>query len=419
MFDIYVEIILSLAILITGHQDGVYQKRMDLFGKFIAIKNPRLYGVNERWSIPTVMKYDATHCGIPVKGITSWAAKADIYEACLRDDLEKKASRKIGGNELEEVLEKCQRKNSGTNLYDPIEGTFEDKVEQKISGGEDIPISQDPWAVQIWYQEHFICGGTLIGKNYVVSAGHCIFPNCNPAHKLRRDIKYLEVVINMEFKPSVLDREKVIRDDINFYPPTYAKVKTLIAPFSGKKTSNCDGSNDFAVLELDIVLPDGYIHACLPFNRDPLYKSYNTGFYVAGFGQDAAIEFATHNKLTKLKLTQIYDGHFCKDSGINSRYVCVFDEPGKGVCQGDSGSGLMKNIGRDLTFDKSYPHKTYIVGILSRGVECNLYRKAYYESVQYYTSIYEFQELLMLLMDEELPQFKGLLYSFFANEPRR
>ena len=45
---------------------------------------------------------------------------------------------------------------------------------QRIVGGSDASQGEFPWMVSITRRGGHFCGGTLITKNHVLTAGHCI-----------------------------------------------------------------------------------------------------------------------------------------------------------------------------------------------------------------------------------------------------
>uniref|UniRef100_A0A8C5PZY4 Peptidase S1 domain-containing protein n=1 Tax=Leptobrachium leishanense TaxID=445787 RepID=A0A8C5PZY4_9ANUR len=46
-------------------------------------------------------------------------------------------------------------------------------VSSRIVGGTDAVIGEWPWQVAVTYNDYFICGGSLINTQWVLSAAHC------------------------------------------------------------------------------------------------------------------------------------------------------------------------------------------------------------------------------------------------------
>lgn len=48
------------------------------------------------------------------------------------------------------------------------------KMNDKIVGGQETTIEQYPYQVTVQYMDRHICGGSIINKNTILTAAHCI-----------------------------------------------------------------------------------------------------------------------------------------------------------------------------------------------------------------------------------------------------
>jgi len=48
------------------------------------------------------------------------------------------------------------------------------KIANQIVGGKSVPQSQIPWQVYIYVDSKWLCGGTLIAPDWVLTAAYCV-----------------------------------------------------------------------------------------------------------------------------------------------------------------------------------------------------------------------------------------------------
>ncbi|XP_066157604.1 phenoloxidase-activating factor 3-like isoform X1 [Euwallacea fornicatus] len=250
----------------------------------------------------------------------------------------------------------------------------------RIINGEDAFLNEFPWMVLLQYSIgnslRFLCGGTIINKNYILTAGHCIADLGRKRlvrvrvgeYDLRSDID-CEVVNNTrKCNPPVQD----VRVEEAVIHPQYGE--GLMGNDIGLirvSTINFNAANAFPV--------------CLPL-RDERKKDYNAGF-ITGWGVTNTITGATANILQKVRLP-VADFNTCARTYLETRriqltqkQVCMGGISGKDSCKGDSGGPMVVPTLND-NYDAIYVQQ----GIVSFGPNfcANEQFPGVYTSVPYY-----------------------------------
>merc|ERR1719499_211595 len=234
-----------------------------------------------------------------------------------------------------------------------------------------------PWHAVLTLEDRKpFCGGVLVSRRHVLTAGHCVHDNNNKKERCPDDnwcFTYKDCRRHPEFCP---EKDGCLRRDpskIHVFlgshrrpnkDSEYFGVDNIQIPTEWITTNDKYEGFDIAMLTpsqspvpskqikfINIADPD-------PGNQSPLIgKKYS----VAGFGK-------THN--TKKKTSILQKGKIevkpCNPQKIKGGQICGIgaNEYGLGVdtCQGDSGGGLYDEIDEDFE----------LVGIVSFGVDdCN------------------------------------------------
>merc|ERR1712212_1462454 len=141
--------------------------------------------------------------------------------------------------------------------------TFEPDASRVVNGQDARPHSW-PWQITLQVKRgsrfHHICGGTLIGPRWVLTAAHCIL-----------DGQVSRVVLG-EHNLSQQEGTEQIRDIL----------RTIVHPDWDDRVSN---GNDLALLKLDKapIMTDSVGLACLPEAGEML--AHGTACYVSGWGR--------------------------------------------------------------------------------------------------------------------------------------
>lgn len=210
------------------------------------------------------------------------------------------------------------------------------KLHTDIVGGTEASVGEFPFIVSLQVNGfgHF-CGGSLIKKNWVLTAAHCVG---DPIDKVVIGMHNLKDTTNVE----TLTVKRVIPH------PQYNEGTT---------------DYDFALLELasnsvyePITLNTAEID--VPVSGDAFVAT------VAGWGVTKENSYSLPDLLQKVDVPLVsqascnasYVGH------ITDRMLCAgYDVGGKDSCQGDSGGPLIAN---------SVDNHKYLIGVVSWGEGC-------------------------------------------------
>jgi len=196
-------------------------------------------------------------------------------------------------------------------------------VRMRIVGGQEAIPHSWPWQVSLRdsYGDHF-CGGSIIGKRWIVSAAHCApaleeGSTIGIAKHFPNDVESYEIVRNIE--------TYFINDD-------YSR--------------EIQYDSDIMLIKLteDIEYDDNSIPVCLP---NPQEKSAEgTECYVTGWGTlSSGGMLATELQQVMVPLLSLetcsQDGWYDRGS-LSDNMICAgYEEGGKDSCQGDSGGPLV------------------------------------------------------------------------------
>ncbi|XP_033226364.1 testisin isoform X2 [Belonocnema kinseyi] len=274
-----------------------------------------------------------------------------MYACCHRN----KESAKASSSDYN-LVDAAREENQllATDSY-PEETTNEDRcgisatkqtAQRRIVGGDEAGFGSFPWQAYIRIGSSR-CGGTLVNRFHVVTAGHCV---------AKASARQVQVTLG----------DYVVNSASESLPAyTFGVREIRVHPYF-KFTPQADRF-DVAVLRLD--RPVHYMPhigpICLPEKNEDFLGQYG---WAAGWG---ALQAGSRLRPKTLQAVDVpvIDNRVCerwhRSNGIN---VVIYDEMmcagyrggGKDSCQGDSGGPLMlEKTGR-----------WYLIGIVSAGYSC-------------------------------------------------
>ncbi|XP_065224321.1 trypsin-7-like [Planococcus citri] len=227
---------------------------------------------------------------------------------------------------------------------------------KRILGGIEAKQNEFPWMVALRTQDDFLCGATVITKQHLLTAAHCV-----------------EGITAEEIEASLGEHNRELKYDIN---KVTVGIKEIIQ-HPGFTYPASD--NDIAILKLDRTISFNIPQiqpACLPNSENRDYAGYFGT--VIGWGSTDEKE-SLSNVMRKVKVPIIptedcrtnYSDLDSSDS-ITDNMICAGYNFGKhDACAGDSGGPLQINL--------------VVTGIVSWGIGCGRpYYPAFYTRIDRY-----------------------------------
>ena len=223
-----------------------------------------------------------------------------------------------------------------------------DSRSRRSVGGCLAKVGDWPWVVALYLyhdsKASFICGGSIIGEQTILTAAHCI---SNPKRKVQIEPEELLVVVG--------ERRRYVKDNTE---ETYAVHKISIHPnYTFEVASKFD--HDIALLHLNCCIGfRPYARpVCLPKAGDKeLYQSDVVGT-VAGWGGTEKVaggekvRFVVSQYQVELPITDYENCTNMDSNEITNNMFCAGDGEGeKGACIGDSGGPFVsrRKTGNEL-----------------------------------------------------------------------
>ncbi|XP_019878703.2 trypsin-7-like [Aethina tumida] len=190
--------------------------------------------------------------------------------------------------------------------------------DHRIVGGVAVNITDYPYQVSLQYRRNHMCGGSIVGPTWVITAAHCtdrILPNMLGVRVGSSNSKSGGQTI----KVKKIHQHPNYRRDIIDYDISILELASEISHPNAKPIPLADGS-----LKIDSGLP-----------------ATITGWGTTSEGGSTSpyLQMVQVPTITQEKCKDKY-----KDSTITDRMFCAgYDEGGKDSCQGDSGGPLIIN----------------------------------------------------------------------------
>ncbi|KAL0102761.1 hypothetical protein PUN28_018215 [Cardiocondyla obscurior] len=212
---------------------------------------------------------------------------------------------------------------------------------EKLVNGTPTSIEKYPHAVSLRMNNNHFCGGSLIGEQWVLTAGHCVVPVLENS-RMRASVTVVSGTTYLDKDGESHKVDKLWYHD-NYNPRALGR-----------------GPYDIGLIKLAAPVTFSETQKAISLPTNNIEK--DDSVTIAAWGS-TGFQKHIHNDLQKLdakamlpKTCQEY--YFGLLMKIHDNEFCTLISRGTGLCNGDSGSGLIKNS--DGT----------IIGLVSGGKPC-------------------------------------------------
>ncbi|CAG0888722.1 unnamed protein product [Darwinula stevensoni] len=218
-----------------------------------------------------------------------------------------------------------------------------------MASGKEALIGEWPWQVAIYDRadEEIICGGALIGEQWVLTAAHCVV-DYEPVFNIRDERDFF-VYLGKHYRNDYMDDEFVQTKEVK---DSVAKI------IPNERNWRLRFQSDLALLKLHepAKLTNGVQLVCLP-TQEYLSRSnalQGTKGWVAGWGLDASdspskflrevrltvydiLSCENQTAITIGKIPELTDAHLCAGHQPDPHTSTTYET----LCAGDSGSPIV------------------------------------------------------------------------------
>ncbi|XP_054709107.1 trypsin-1-like [Uloborus diversus] len=221
--------------------------------------------------------------------------------------------------------------------------------EQRVVGGRDVSEGEIPWQISLQRKSmksgriFHICGGSIIKKEWVVTAAHCV------ALALLSNYRVVAATTNLRDENRI---KGLHSSDYDIHKVVDVHIHDEYDMFRFR--------NDIALLKIEP--PFEWSHKVQSIDLPSSGYTAHGHAYASGWGLLQEGVRVTPSRLQAVSLPIIPD-HECRRAygdNLAETMICAgYPEGGKSVCQGDSGGPLFQKHGEAV-----------LIGVVSWGVGC-------------------------------------------------
>nr|XP_061817724.1 enteropeptidase-like [Nerophis lumbriciformis] len=235
----------------------------------------------------------------------------------------------------------CNNQPCGTRFVsnDSVDQSAAREIEDRVVGGTDAVKGAWPWMVSLYWKGQHVCGATLLGHNWLLTAAHCVYGKERPLHF-------------WSAKFGLYAQSDARRVD----------TRELDRIITNRQYNRLTKNGDIAMmhLKMPVNMTELIQPVCLPEKGQEFTAGRKC--FIAGWGRDA--DGSLPNILQEA-LVPLVEQDRCQqhlpEYTITSNMLCAgYQEGGVDSCQGDSGGPLM-------CLEDGY---WTLIGVTSFGIGC-------------------------------------------------